>query len=114
MRREVALHHRIVGSLLVPLLDRVGNDRDLAQGVTVENLRNLRARWSVRQQSVGDRADHLVTFWAISQRWRNRAECEQEKEQGFSHGQRPNEPKKRSESRTPHCFAFAFLSSRAI
>ncbi len=64
-RRKIFLHFRIFDPGLIPLLDRVGDDRDLLQSVAIEELGNARACGSVGQLLIGDPPDDFVTIRTV-------------------------------------------------
>src|SRR6266550_4628970 len=68
VRQKISLHLGIVDAGLVPLLDRIGDDRDFLQSVTV-----------------GERANDLMPVRAIGLRWKNRGDNEEETKETLSH-----------------------------
>ncbi len=80
MGGKISLHLRILDPRLVPLLDRVGNDRDFFQGVTVEQGGDACASRRVGQFPIGDRADDFVAIGPIGLRWGGERETEKDRE----------------------------------
>ena len=94
MGREIFLHFGIVHAFGVPLFDRVWNDCDLLQFVTVEEGGNFDAGGSVREDAVGDRTDCGVAFGAISKTGGDRRKTEQKCGSEFFHSVLPNDKRR--------------------